>query len=41
VRQRRDRSRCEGDEDAERERRTLRDEAVATLAELEGLEQQP
>jgi hypothetical protein len=26
------------DEDAERERRTLRDEAVATLAELEGLE---
>lgn len=25
------------DEDAERERRTLRDEAVATLAELEGL----
>jgi hypothetical protein len=29
------------DEDAERERRTLRDEAVATLAELEGLEQQP
>jgi hypothetical protein len=29
------------DEDAERERQTLRDEAVATLAELEGLEQQP
>jgi hypothetical protein len=26
------------DEDAERERRTLRDEAVAALAELEGLE---
>jgi hypothetical protein len=26
------------DEDAERERQTLRDEAVATLAELEGLE---
>jgi hypothetical protein len=26
------------DEDAERERRTLRDEAVATLAELESLE---
>ena len=25
------------DEDAERERQTLRDEAVATLAELEGL----
>ncbi len=25
------------DEDAERERRTLRDEAVATLAEIEGL----
>jgi hypothetical protein len=29
------------DEDAERERRTLRDEAVATLAELEGLGPQP
>ena len=27
------------DEDAERERRTLRDEAVATLAELEQLEE--
>jgi len=26
------------DEDAERERQTLRDEAVATLAELEGLQ---
>lgn len=26
------------DEDAERERRTLRDEAVAALAELEGLD---
>jgi hypothetical protein len=26
------------DEDAERERQTLRDEAVTTLAELEGLE---
>ena len=29
------------DEDAERERQTLRDEAVTTLAELEGLEQPP
>ena len=29
------------DEDAERERRTLRDEAVATLAELESLEVSP
>ena len=29
------------DEDAERERRTLRDEAVATLAELESLEASP
>jgi hypothetical protein len=29
------------DEDAERERRTLRDEAVAALAELESLEASP
>jgi hypothetical protein len=29
------------DEDAERERRTLRDEAVAALAELEGLSNAP